>query len=138
MTKFSNSDDMIDVRDITARIEELEDEQNDFEHDDDGNRTEADWADANPDDAAELATLASLMSDLAGYGGDVQWRGAWYPAVLIAESHFADYCQELVEDIHDMPDGMPSYLVINWKATADNLRIDYSEVEFDGETFLYR
>lgn len=138
MTKFSDTDDIIDVRDIIARVEELEEAQSDFEHDDDGNRTAADWADANPDEASELASLASLLSNMAGYGGDEEWRGDWYPVTLIHERHFVDYCEELVKDIDGLPREMPAYLVIDWKKTADNLRVDYSEVEFGDQTFLYR
>ena len=131
----------IDIRDIIARIEELEGEQESFVIGaPDGTETPApdQWADENPDDAAELATKSSLMSDLAGYGGDEQWRGNWYPITLIPEDEFTDYCKELVEDIGDLPRGMPGYLVIDWDATAKNLKVDYSEVEFEGETYLYR
>ena len=131
----------IDIRDIIDRIEELEGEQESFVIGaPDGTETPApdQWADENPDDATELATKSSLMSDLAGYGGDEQWRGDWYPITLIPEDEFTDYCKELVEDIGDLPRGMPGYLVIDWDATAKNLKVDYSEVEFEGETYLYR
>lgn len=138
MASFSNTDDIIDLRDVMARVEELEAAQTDYEHDEDGNRTAAEWASEFTDEAQELATLSSLLYDLAGYGGDEQWRGDWYPINLIHETHFVDYCEELVKDIDALPRDIPPYLVIDWEATADNLLVDYSTVEFGDQHFLYR
>ena len=115
--EISNYDDIIDVRDIIARIEELED---------------------TIEDRQELARLQSLMDDMKGYGGDEQWRGDWYPITLIRDTHFVQAMQELCEDIGDFPNGIPSYYVIDWEATADNLRADYSAVELDAVTYWYR
>ena len=90
------------------------------------------------DDKAELTMLETLMSDLAGNGGDEQWEGTWYPVTLIRDSYFITAMQELCEDIGDFPNGIPSYYVIDWKATARNLQVDYSSVEFDGVTYWCR
>ncbi len=114
--------DIIDVRDLIERFEDLE----------------ADEA-RDADDEAEFARLELLLDELAGNGGDEQWRGDWYPLTLIHDSYFATYARELVEDIGDVPDGFPHYIVIDWEATAENIRQDYSSIEgFDGETYWYR
>lgn len=123
--------DVIDTRDIIARVEELESLKDDHEADPDGGH----WSD---EDAQELRTLIDIMDDLKGYGGDEQWRGDWYPLTLIRESYFADYCQDLVIDCGGLPASIPDYLVIDWEATSRNLKVDYSEVEIDGVTFFYR
>ena len=60
-------------------------------------------------------------------------EGAW----LIPEDEFVDYCRELVDEIGDLPQ-VPDYVVIDWEATANNLRVDYSTVEYDDTTYLYR
>lgn len=87
----------------------------------------------------EYEALKSLLEDLKGYGGDEEWRGDWYPISLIRDSYFVEAMQELCEDIGDIPrGGLPSYYVIDWEATANNLRVDYSSVEFDGVTYWYR
>ena len=57
---------------------------------------------------------------------------------MINDSYFVEYCEELVTDIGDMPKKIPGYIVIDWDATADNLKADYSSVDFDGVTFWYR
>lgn len=90
------------------------------------------------DEKAELKELEALLADLEGNGGDHQWEGNWYPAYLIRESNFVDAMKELCDDIGDIPKELPSYVVIDWEATAKNLRVDYSEQDIDGVTFLYR
>ncbi|EIP87405.1 hypothetical protein A33K_15424 [Burkholderia humptydooensis MSMB43] len=79
-----------------------------------------------------------MLDDLAGYGGDEQWEGRWYPVTLVRDSYFEDYARELVEDIGDLPKGLPAYIEVDWAATARNIRADYSSVEFDDVTFWYR
>lgn len=128
-TDLSNSADMIDVRDIIARVEELEAIEG---------IEEKISALEQDDDATELVGLRELLGELCGYGGDEQWRGDWYPITLIRDSYFVEAMQELCEDIGDFPKGIPGYYVIDWNATADNLRVDYSSVEFDGVTYWYR
>lgn len=130
---ISSTHDVIDSRDVIARIEELETERDEFEHDEDGNRTESDWTEANPDEAAELKALKELADDASSYAGD--WN---YGATLIRESYFTEYCEELVKDIGDLPRGLPGYLAIDWEATAENLKVDYTSVEFDGVTYYVR
>lgn len=123
ITDFKGSD-IIDVRDIIARVEEL--------------RESVEGEVVIQDEYEELKTLEELLSNLCGYGGDEQWEGDWYPVTLIARSYFVDYCEEMVKDIGDLPQNIPSYLAIDWQATADNLEVDYSTVDFDGDEYLYR
>jgi antirestriction protein len=113
---IDNTDDLIDVRDIIARIEELEDQ--DFTY--------------------ELVTLRSLMDELEGLGGDEQWRGEWYPITLIRDSYFTDFARDLLEDCGDIPSNIPHYIEIDWERTARNIRIDYTPVEINGVTYWTR
>lgn len=139
--EVSNSDDTIDVRDVIARFEELEGQRENAVGDTEGNDAAEAKALADFDeseDGREYAALNDLLHSLKGYGGDEQWRGDWYPITLIRDSYFVTAMQELVEDIGDMPKGFPSYLEIDWEATARNLQVDYSSVEFGGVTYWYR
>lgn len=113
--------DMIDVRDIIARYEELEAA-----------------ADGLPD-AEERTSLAAILAELAGNcGGDEQWRGDWYPITLIRDAYFPYYAREMLEDCGTIPRDLPSWVVIDWDATARNVRVDYARVEIDGVTYWYR
>ena len=137
--KFDSNDSHIDLRGVTERVEELRSERDDHDIDDDGNTNGANnWATDCEEDFEELTALEALLSELAGYGGDHQWEGTWYPLDLIHEDSFVEAMRELVSDIGDLPENVPSYLAIDWDATAKNLRVDYSSVEFDGATYWYR
>lgn len=59
---------------------------------------------------------------------------------LILESEFTDYCEDLIKDIGDIPRDLPSFIDnnINWNGIAEDLKIDYTEVEFRGELYLFR
>ena len=117
---MDNMSDLLDVRDIIARYEELEGA-----------------ADGLPD-AEERTQLAALLDDLKGYGGDEQWRGDWYPVTLIRDSYFTDYTRQLLEDCGTIPKGLPRWVEIDWDATARNVQVDYGAVDIDGVTYWYR
>jgi hypothetical protein len=133
--------DVIDVRDVIARIEELENERDDYMAPNrDGHMTMigADWAADNAAEAAELAQLQAIMDELKGYGGDEQWRGDWYPVTLVDDAYFVDYVTDLVVECGDITRDWPHYVVVDWRATARNIQTDYSSVEVDGRTYWYR
>lgn len=125
--------DTIDVRDIIARIEELDSVLETPIEDDI-------WSDEDRKDAAsELRTLTGLMSDLKDMGGDEQWRGNWYPVTLINNMYFKTYAQELAEEIGavDIDAGWPNNC-IDWDMAARELKHDYSAVDIDGTTYWTR
>jgi hypothetical protein len=136
---ISNHDDTIDSRDIIERFEELEADRENAVGDvgaEQENNALAEWDQSS--DGLEYAALKTLLDDIKGQGGDEQWRGDWYPITLIRDTYFVEAMQELLEDIGDIPHHMPSYLVIDWDATANNLKQDYTSVDFDGVTYWVR
>lgn len=138
---ISNTDDLIDVRDLIARVEELREERDDLQTALDGGSQEdvnalAEW---ETDNAEELAELESLLDDLQGMGGDEQWEGDWYPVTLIRDSYFQDYAQELAEDCGQVdPRAAWPMNCIDWEKAARELQYDYSSVELDGVTYWTR
>jgi antirestriction protein len=120
-------DDVIDVRDIIQRIEELEELI-------EGEGCE----EACNEYREELTLLSNIMEEMKGYGGDEQWRGDWYPLTLIRESHFTDYVQEMLEDCGEIPKDLPHYIHIDWQATARDVQVDYTPIDVDGATYFYR
>ena len=146
--KVSNSDDIIDSRDVIERITELsdlqsilEDAKNELESaDTDEERDEAQEAvdesemDFGEDEDEELAALLALQDEASGYS-----NGDWpHGATLVRDSYFTEYAEDLVKDIGDLPRNIASYLVIDWEATAENIKQDYTKVDFDGEAYWIR
>lgn len=123
MTTLDLSADIIDVCDIIDRVEQLEpqvDEIGEGQH------------------IAEWKTLTAVLHELKGNGGDTQWRGDWYPSHLIADSHFTDYAREMLVDCGTIPRDLPSWVEIDWDATARNVRSDYTSIDTDTGTYWYR
>ena len=120
--------DIIDVRDIIARVEELEDAIPDDAND------ARNWP-----DSGEFVALCAILDELKSAGGDEQWRGDWYPVTLIRDSYFVDYARELAEDIGavDANAKWPNNC-INWAHAARELQYDYTGVEIDGTLYWYR
>jgi hypothetical protein len=93
-------------------------------------QAESDFCASTPEDVTEeMRELIALREFADEYGSA---EGA-----LIRESYFESYVQQLVEDIGDMPRGFPSYIVIDWEATANNLRHDYSTATLDGVDYYF-
>lgn len=130
----SNTDDVIDSRDIIARIEELQAEREGHNATDDDTISVTPWSKEYPDDAAELAALEALASEAEGYAAD--WK---YGEPLIRDSYFKSYAQELADDIGAI-DRNASWPLscIDWNQAARELRMDYTAVDFDGVTYWVR
>ena len=137
MTDISNNDDVIDSRDVIARIEELQTERDSFVLGaPDGSETSnpEGWAEENPDEAEELAILEALAAEASNYAAD--WG---YGEMLIRDSYFRDYAQELAEDIGAInADAKWPNDCIDWERAARELRMDYTFVDFAGVTYWIR
>lgn len=158
----NKADDVIDVRDIIARFEELESElqdkhaQGEFMSEfDDWITNSRDNSDpiysAFPDDGREVQSnieefykLRELLSELEGGGGDELWRGDWYPITLIRESHFTEYITELIHDCYELPKQINSgewpyrHFTLDYEAAAEEAKQDYTCTDIDGETYYFR
>lgn len=61
-----------------------------------------------------------------------------YGVTLIDEDDFEEYCEELVTDCGYISRDFPSWIEVDWEATANNVKQDYSEVDYQGITYLFR
>lgn len=118
MTIDFENNELIDSRDLIDRIEELESIK---------------VIDREPDEQDELDELYEFAEEAQNVTSE--WE---HGATLIRDDHFEDYARELVTDIGYIPEDLPGWIEINWEATADNLKTDYSSIEFRGETFWVR
>jgi hypothetical protein len=146
ITDFDGAD-IIDVRDVIARVEELREELEslksdaEFHEENDGkqsHRAALAKLDAWPtsEEGEELAKLEELLSELCGYGGDEQWEGNWYPVTLLNEDYFEEAMDNDMEELGYIPKNLPPFLTIT--VDYDVLKQDYSSVEFEGNTYYYR
>lgn len=117
---LNNSDDLIDSRDVIARIASLEDD--------------AEAGTLDDGEADELAALKALAEEAEGCAED------WLHGVtLIRDTYFEDYARELAEEIGALKDDAAwPCTCIDWERAAHELQMDYTAVEFDGVTYWVR
>lgn len=167
--EVSNTDDLIDSRDVIARIEELEGERESLaeavtEAEEAVSELAAEGIEESPhgvppgspalvaacadlvkaqealaewdssEEAAELAALRALAEEGENYAED--WM---HGATLIRESYFEDYARDFADDIGAIKRDMAwPCNHIDWAAAADELKTDYTEIDFGGVPYLVR
>lgn len=137
-TEITNSEDIIDSRDIIERIKYLEREKEialdgvpESEYGDSENEKYTEWNDSS--EAEELSNLLALQEEASA---SPDWK---YGEVLIRDSYFEDYAQELAEDIGAInKDAQWPNNCIDWEKAARDLQYDYSLVSFDGIDYWIR
>jgi len=116
-TTPTNTDNIIDSRDIIERIEELE--------------TELEGGPLEDDDTPELDALKALASEGSDHSPD--WP---HGTTLIRDAYFQEYAQDLAEDCGMIPHGISWPITcIDWEQAARELQYDYTPIDFDGVTY---
>lgn len=138
---------MIDIRDLAEKREELQTDLvnsfNDYfdtELEDFGDLTSyidnsedkdvQEWKEDNSDDFDHIEEIDYVEDNVSE---DV------FGATLIEDDEFEDYCRDLVNDCYDLGN-VPGFIKdnINWGGVASDLSVDYSEIEYQGKTYLYK
>jgi hypothetical protein len=166
MERIYSTNKVVDSRDVIKRLRDLEDEREDLV--DEIAEANQDLVDHDvardpnaPDDPDDAQARKAISDRLEQYQTDLtDWdglngeelaglrklneegealTGEWTHGVsLINRTYWIEYVQELLTDIGDLPAKIPHYIAIDWDKTADNIEANYSELEWDGETFLVR
>lgn len=106
--------DILYKPEIQARLEELEDD------------------DYGPLDGSEVEERDNILNLLAQMERD-------NVEDLISEDYFEDYARQTAESIGAIEDDTQwPCNCIDWERAADELRVDYTAVEYDGDTYYYR
>lgn len=162
-TEVCNSDDVIDSRDVNSQIEDMESERedlsdavasaeealSDFDADTLPEGADPEAAQEKLQDAVDAAQTEldswdqdnedtlNILKKFREEGQDAtsEWDDG---ATCIRDDYFEEYAKELVEELGYMPKDFPSFIEIDWEATARNLESDYTSIEFDGVTYLVR
>jgi len=125
----SNSEDIIDSRDIIERIQELRDLRDAAK--DEGGSDWTEWLEG--DEREEL----DILLDLAGQAESTpDWE---FGEALIRDSYFEDYARQLAEGLGAIdPNASWPMTCIDWEQAANDLKMDYFSVDFDDVTYWIR
>lgn len=88
------------------------------------------------EDNDRLQALLKLEKDV---GGDLADAADNEPT-LIPEDEFEDYCRDFAYDVGYISDENKNPLLkyVDWKMFADDCRVDFDCVEFEGQSYLRR
>ena len=137
MSNFNFGDSIIDSRDVIERLEEMRNAKTEWweannvcrhEYAADGSDMPDEWTE---EDEEELTTLETFAAE--GEDNFPDWE---YGVTLIEEDYFEDHCREELTDCGYISSDLPSFIYIDWKTTTDEMRMNYSEVDVDGYTYL--
>jgi hypothetical protein len=97
--------------------------------------SEKEFFESYREDILEYMALRDFVNEAEGYSPDFN-----YGATIISWDHFEEYARELVEEIGDLPKGLPAYIEnnIDWEGVADDIKQDYTGIDFDGRTYYIR
>ena len=139
---INNTDNVIDSRDVIARIEELEAKFNEYNEDMiesahvEGRKipdplTIADWAELFSEEGEELTALKALAEQCED---EIEnWE---HGAQLIREDYFETAMDEMLEYCGYIPRDLPSFLTIT--VDYDALKQEYIDMDFNGQNYYVR
>jgi len=129
ITTLNTSDLMQEREEIQTDIELHEDAKKEGETDSSFFMDDGDLHDAQE----RLKALDELLDEVG--------REARYGVMLIREDGFEEYAREVASEFahgyENVSEDWP-FCHIDWEAAAEALKQDYTEIEFDGDTWLYR
>ena len=120
---IENEEDYNEI-DIDSKLEEIADKENEIQE------CEFEYNSYSK----EFAELESLKEEIESNSDE----GFEYGIQLIHENYIDDYLDGMLEGCDYIPKEMPSWIEINWRATYDNMKEDYNEIELNGNTFYVR
>ena len=107
----------LDLRDLAKELDDLREQKEDAHED--------------FDEEDRLKALESLEKEV---NGDLHLAARNEP-MLIPDDEWVDYCRQMAEDCGYLSDKNPLSNYIDWDGWADDMKADYQEVEFDGDTY---
>ena len=121
-TEITSNEDVIDSRDVIARIEYLE------------GILEDEGAEMDGDERTELDALKALQEEAEGYSED--WQ---HGSCLIRDSYMQEYAQQTAEDCGMIPANLTwPFNCIDWEQATRDFKMDYTQVDFDGVEYWIR
>ena len=88
------------------------------------------WKEDFEDELKEIEEIDDVENEL---GSEFE-----YGVTLVDVDDWEEYVEELLEDIGYIPKDFPNWIEIDWEATANNVKVDYTEVTYQGNSYLGR
>lgn len=124
----------LDLIDLANEWQELRDELDDDAHDLPLTAQEADDLRAECEKYEELCRELGISPIEPA---TLRWYSDNQADEYIHEDSFEEFAREFAEEVCALPEGWPCSC-IDWSKAADELRMDYTTITYDGEDYLTR
>lgn len=134
--EYIKHEDVLDVRDIAAQVRKAGYVAYDADTED--------FSEDERDEAREALEAYASALDRLGVDyedGAESLAAAWEELdgpTMIREPHWENYVEEYLKELGYLPRDLAWFIEIDWSATAENVRQDYTDVELDGVTYYIR
>ena len=88
------------------------------------------WKEYFEDELKEIEEIDDVENEL---GSEFE-----YGVTLVDVDDWEEFVEQDLEDIGYIPKDFPSWIEIDWEATANNVKVDYMEVTYQGNSYLGR
>ena len=88
------------------------------------------WKEYFEEELQEIEEINSIEVEL---GSEFE-----YGVTLVDVDDWEEYVEELLEDLGYIPKDFQSWIEIDWESTANNVKVDYTEVTYQGNSYLGR
>ena len=92
----------------------------------------AQWEEDNSDEIEEFKAI-SMFCEYLSSSPDYT-----YGESVIHEDYFTEYTEDLLKDCGYIPADLPEWIVLDFEATAENVKVDYSQYQYMGDTYYIR
>jgi len=144
MASFSSNDSTIDSRDVTVaadeyrndiefKEEEISDAQEELEAEDAVDE-QVEISERLEQLQQELSELQEEAEDIFAFEQDCESYASG-GSTLINESYFAEYVEELARECGDISENSWLYSYIDWDRAAEDCKMDYTTITFEGTDF---
>ena len=88
------------------------------------------WKEDFEDELKEIEEIDNVENEL---GSEFE-----YGVTLVDVDDLEDFVEQDLEDCGYIPKDFPTWIEIDWEATANNVKVDYTEVTYQGSSYLGR
>lgn len=132
------STELVDIWNDMADEDHQADDINDilgtsgYEFADDVEDLFANFEEVNEDEIKEYENINGFCDKLSNSPDYTYGEG------VIHEDYFTDYCKDMLKECGYIPKDFPSWIELDFEATAENMKADYISADYDGSTYYIR
>lgn len=131
-------DKVFDTRDLIEYIEYLRDELVEMYNESTESEIESideveEWPDDLYKDYEDYQNIVEFAAELKNNATDYA-----YGEGVIRWDYWEDYVKQLIEDCGYISKDFPSFIEVDWNATAENVSDDYAIITYDGDDYYVR